>query len=74
MAQGYASNEHLPADVRKKLPPEAQDVYRTAFNAALAAGKKEPDASQAGWDAVRQGWRQQTSTNAPWEKFEGEKQ
>ena len=54
---GYETNRELPARVRKELDANAQDVYRVAYNNALAAGKATPAATKAAWDAVARGWR-----------------
>lgn len=51
---GYDNNEQLPSDVKKQLPEEAQDVYRLAYNSALAGRKPEP--AQEAWKAVELGW------------------
>lgn len=54
--QGYEANDGLPDAVRKVLPTEAQDVYRLAYNAALASGQSPGGANVAAWEAVRLGW------------------
>lgn len=64
MAQtsGYASNKELPAEVRKQLSDDAQDVYRIAFNSSLASGKKDGAASKAAWETVGRGWKKSGKT------------
>jgi cation transport regulator len=55
----YASNEDLPASVRKHLPPHAQDIFRSAFNHAWQTyGAREPArreeiAHRVAWAAVK---------------------
>jgi len=40
----YRSNRDLPASVRAHLPPEAQDIYRSAFNNAWQEyARREPE-------------------------------
>ncbi len=52
----YVSNADLPTDVRRQLPPEAQDIYRSAFNAAVDNKADDPiedaDAHDLAWEAV----------------------
>jgi cation transport regulator len=69
MAQspGYESNADLPARVRRELPNDAQDVYRLAYNSALASGVNEVQANASAWDAVKLGWRNQ---NGRWIQLE----
>lgn len=43
----YASNDQLPPGVRHKLPVEAQNIYREAFNHAWEF-YKNPDKRHAG--------------------------
>jgi cation transport regulator len=53
----YASNEDLPAPVRRHLPPRAQNIYREAFNHAYAAHagdiRQEEAAHRIAWAAVK---------------------
>ncbi len=52
----YASNEDLPASVRKHLPDHAQDIYRSAFNHAwqtYGAVGREGIAHRVAWAAVK---------------------
>ncbi len=54
----YPTNDSLPDAVKSKLPPEAQEVWRNAFNEAL---KQTPDdegkATTMAWTAVKDaGW------------------
>lgn len=56
----YPDNEHLPPSVKRALPPRAQDIYRSAFNAAWESyGIKDPAhreeiAHRVAWAAVKQ--------------------
>lgn len=68
MTDGYDRNEHLPSDLRRNLPADAQDVYRIAYNSAVASGKKSVDASKAAWAAVELGW--QKGAKGAWVKRE----
>ena len=50
----YPTPESLPEDLRRELPADALELYRTTFNAAYAA--QLSDFEQAGhiaWNAVR---------------------
>jgi cation transport regulator len=49
----YASNEDLPESLRTHLPAHAQDIYREAFNHALARDGDEPRAHRIAWSAVK---------------------
>jgi cation transport regulator len=55
----YRSNSALPPSVRSHLPPEAQDIYRSAFNSAWQEyARREPDrleeiAHRVAWAAVK---------------------
>ena len=53
----YASNEDLPPGVRHHLPPEAQSIYREAFNNAwesyLGRAEHESIAHRVAWAAVK---------------------
>lgn len=52
----YLSNADLPPSLRNKLPPHAQDIYRTAFNNAYENHADNPieeaDAHNIAWAAV----------------------
>lgn len=52
----YHDRSNLPANVRKALArvPHAQDIYREAFNSALAQYKEEDRAHAVAWHAVKQ--------------------
>jgi len=54
----YLTNAGLPISVRQQLPPQAQDLYREAFNEtwALHAGDagREEHAIRVAWAAVWQ--------------------
>jgi len=62
----YRSNSDLPAPLRSHLAPDAQDIYREAFNHAFAAHigdprQEEPGTSHrvgGGQALLREGWRQ----------------
>jgi cation transport regulator len=55
----YRSNGDLPISVRAHLPPEAQDIYRGAFNSAWQEyAHREPErleeiAHRVAWAAVK---------------------
>lgn len=59
----YAANEDLPPAIRRSLPPHAQEIFRSAFNAAWASyGRQEPDrreeiAHRVAWAAVKKRYR-----------------
>jgi cation transport regulator len=59
----YATNEDLPLRVRQSLPPHAQDIFRSAFNAAWQSyGRSEPErreeiAHRVAWAAVKKRYR-----------------
>jgi cation transport regulator len=48
----YASNDDLPLSVRAHLPEHAQDIFREAFNHALAHYGTEQTAFRVAWAAV----------------------
>jgi cation transport regulator len=56
----YVKNADLPADVRRQLPSEAQDIYRSAFNAAVDNKADDPiedaDAHNLAWQAVKRAY------------------
>jgi cation transport regulator len=43
----YPTNDDLPASVRSRLPPHAQDIYREALNHAFAAHAGEDRQEEA---------------------------
>ena len=53
----YPTNDDLPAAIRRRLPPHAQDIYREAFNHAFAAHAGDPRQEEAAhriaWAAVK---------------------
>jgi cation transport regulator len=50
----YLSNDDLPASIRVRLPPHAQDIYREAFNHAWQQyGGGEATAHRVAWAAVK---------------------
>ncbi len=53
----YASNDDLPPSVRAHLPAHAQDIFRAAFNHALAEyNEREDTAFRVAWSAVKRGY------------------
>ncbi|HWI29723.1 MAG TPA: ChaB family protein [Stellaceae bacterium] len=59
----YAANEDLPLRVRAHLPPDAQDIFREAFNHAWTSyaerelGRREEIAHRVAWAAVKRRYR-----------------
>jgi len=53
----YPSNDNLPPAVRNHLPPDAQDIYREAFNHAWTVYARfvrcEQIAHRTAWAAVK---------------------
>lgn len=53
----YSVNADLPANLRRILPEHAQDIYRSAFNAAWqsygASERREEIAHRVAWAAVK---------------------
>ncbi|MEO8756100.1 MAG: ChaB family protein [Casimicrobiaceae bacterium] len=51
----YVSNAELPGPVRTNLPRHAQDIYRSAFNAAFEryGATHERVAHRIAWSAVK---------------------
>jgi cation transport regulator len=56
----YATNSELPAGVRDHLPPDAQDIYRAAFNSALECYGCDHQglAQRIAWTAVKRRYMQ----------------
>ncbi|MDT3684990.1 MAG: ChaB family protein [Pseudorhodoplanes sp.] len=56
----YRTNEDLPVPAQRHLPPQAQDIYREAFNHAFAAhvgeGDQEERAHRIAWAAVKRSY------------------
>lgn len=50
---GYDSNADLPRTLRRSLNEEQQDIYRLAYNNAIATGKHHDKAVKAGRMALR---------------------
>lgn len=49
----YQSADALPPDLRRDLPPEALELFRTSFNAAYAAEKSDfEQAGKIAWAAI----------------------
>jgi cation transport regulator len=59
----YATNEDLPAPVRRALPRHAQDIYRAAFNNAFAryGAEREAVAHRIAWAAVKRRYVQRAA-------------
>ncbi len=53
----YADRSALPASLRRRLPPHAQEIYVQAFNHALITYRRRPDRDQVAhrvaWAAVK---------------------
>ena len=49
----YAINQDLPERLRRVLPMHAQDIFREAFNHALARYGDERAAHRVAWAAVK---------------------
>jgi cation transport regulator len=53
----YTCNDDLPLSVRAHLPAHAQDIFRAAFNHALAEyNEGEDTAFRVAWAAVKRGY------------------
>ncbi|HUZ74590.1 MAG TPA: ChaB family protein [Stellaceae bacterium] len=67
----YASNDDLPPAMRRRLPPHAQDIFRSAFNHAWASyGAREPwrreeIAHRVAWAAVKRRYRRSGNVWVP---------
>jgi cation transport regulator len=61
----YPSVEDLPASVRARLPPHAQEIFRSAFNHAWieyedrGPSQREEIAHRVAWAAVKRRYRKQ---------------
>ena len=59
----YAANSDLPSAIRRVLPPGAQDIFRSAFNAAwdhygaTDPIRREEIAHRVAWSAVKKRYR-----------------
>jgi cation transport regulator len=59
----YASIDDLPASLRSHLPHHAQEIFRSAFNAAWEnyatadAQQREETAYRVAWSAVKRRYR-----------------
>ena len=62
-AMPYATNDDLPARVRRVLPEHAQDIYRAAFNDAHAryGAAREAVAHRIAWAAVKRRYVQRAA-------------
>lgn len=55
----YPDNSHLPPSIRRVLPEHAQDIFRSAFNAAWESygdrigAHREEIAHRVAWAAVK---------------------
>ena len=67
----YLTNADLPPAMRRRLPPHAQDIFRSAFNNAWASyGAREPwrreeIAHRVAWAAVKRRYRRSGSIWVP---------
>jgi cation transport regulator len=65
----YERNVDLPFSVRDHLPPDAQDIYRTAFYHAFMIYAGYPDreeiARRVAWGAVKRSYVQQCNCWVP---------
>jgi cation transport regulator len=65
----YAFIEDLPPPVRRSLPEHAQDIFRSAFNAAYAAHvddpRREEIAHRIAWAAVKRSYVKSGGTWVP---------
>ena len=67
----YRNNGDLPPSVRHHLPPEAQDIYRAAFNSAWQEyadrepGRLEEIAHRVAWAAVKRHFHKANGDWAP---------
>jgi cation transport regulator len=68
----YASNDDLPATLRRHLPEHAQDIFREAFNHAWASyrarepGRIEEIANRVAWAAVKKRYHKVGDAWVPW--------
>jgi len=66
----FASNRDLPHCVRDHLPPEAQDIYRKAFNYSFMTYAGYPDrediAVRLAWAAVKRSFGQDADCRRPY--------
>lgn len=57
----YCTNADLPPSVRRHLPPQAQSLYREAFNMAWTRYADDPQheeiAHRIAWTAVKRSYR-----------------
>ncbi|BAU62898.1 hypothetical protein STA3757_02490 [Stanieria sp. NIES-3757] len=61
----YQQIDDLPAEVREKLPNEAQQIFLAAYNAASDDGMDEKNATQVAWNSVRNNYEE--STDGSWQ-------
>jgi len=66
----FGRNEDLPADVRRKLPSNAQTSWRNVFNVEEGNGKPDEGAAASAWGALRRlGWRPPPKSAGPRAKW-----
>jgi cation transport regulator len=69
----YPSTEDLPSSIRAHLPPQAQEIFRAAFNRAWESyGAREPTrreeiAHRVAWAAVKRRYRKAGEVWVPFE-------
>lgn len=63
----YRSNDELPPSVKNVLPAKAQEIFRSAFNTAVANGDSEELAFKKAWAAVKNAGFVKTETGE-WKK------
>lgn len=65
----YASNDMLPPGVRHRLPDDAQDIYREAFNHAWQTygtrADREAVSHRVAWAAVKRSYMKSGETWIP---------
>ena len=54
----YPSSSDLPPSVRRRLPPDAQEVFRAAYNRCLQEYEDVEHAGRMAWGAVARGYRE----------------
>ena len=66
LAMPYATNDDLPARVRRVLPEHAQDIYRAAFNDAGARYGTAREAVRVMFGkSAGTWWRERDEANSP---------
>ena len=54
----YPENSDLPPSVQRRLPPQAQEVFRKAYNRALQVHEDVEHARRVAWTAVGRGYQE----------------